>query len=137
MDLRLVFWISATAMAIIFYYPDSLPLAVHILWIAVVSPLVVWTGSGVRLQGKSRSVALLGGTLSYPIYALHYPIFCWVNGIYQFATKRPQSIYFEGPLLFVGILIGSYLLLKLFDEPLRQALGRAGRVPGAVSRAKG
>jgi len=137
MDLRIVFWISAIAMAIIFYYPDSLPLTVHILWIAVVSPLVVWTGSRVRLQGKSRSIALLGGALSYPIYALHYPIFCWVNGIYQFATKRPQSIYFEGPLLFVAILVGSYLLLRIFDEPLRYALSRATWIPGAVSRAKG
>ena len=137
MDLRIVFWISAIAMAIIFYYPASLPLTVHILWIAVVSPLVVWTGSRVRLQGKSRSIALLGGALSYPIYALHYPIFCWVNGIYQFATKRPQSIYFEGPLLFVAILVGSYLLLRIFDEPLRYALSRATWIPGAVSRAKG
>jgi peptidoglycan/LPS O-acetylase OafA/YrhL len=137
MDLRAVFWISGTAMAIIFYYPGQLPLTVHIAWIAIVSPLVVWSGSRVRLPEKIRSIALLGGALSYPIYALHYPIFCWLNGFYQFATKQPQSLSFEGPLLLVGILIGSYLLLRMFDEPLRDTLGRATWLPGAVSRAKG
>jgi len=39
--------------------------------------------------------------------------------------------------LFVAILVGSYLLLRIFDEPLRYALSRATWIPGAVSRAKG
>jgi peptidoglycan/LPS O-acetylase OafA/YrhL len=134
-DLQPAFWFFATLMAIIFYYPNSLPLTVHIVWIALVSPLVVLTGSRVRLSEKFRSVALLAGALSYPIYVLHYPIFTWMNGFYQFEAKH-QNIYFEGPLLFVGILIGSYLALKIFDEPLRYALGRASWIPGAGGRAK-
>jgi peptidoglycan/LPS O-acetylase OafA/YrhL len=136
LNLRPVFWLSVILMAIVFYYPDQLPLTVHLAWIALLSPLVVLTGSRVRLSGVSRSLTLLCGALSYPVYALHYVIFCWMNGFYQFATKRPQSITFEGPLLFVGILAGSYLVLKIFDEPLRFALGRATWIPGAVNRAK-
>jgi peptidoglycan/LPS O-acetylase OafA/YrhL len=135
-SLQPTFWFSAALMAMIFYYPDSLPPIVNILWIAFVSPLVVLTGSRVRLSGKLRSVALLGGALSYPIYVLHYPIFCWMNGIYEFATKQHQSILVEGPLLFAGILIGSYLVLKMFDEPLRYALGRATWKPGAGIQTK-
>jgi peptidoglycan/LPS O-acetylase OafA/YrhL len=135
-DLRPAFWLSVIAMTAIFYYPDSLPLAVHIGWIAIVSPLVVLTGSRVRLAGVARSIALLGGALSYPVYALHYVIFCWLNGFYQFATKQHQSIVFEGPLLVAGILLGSYLVLRAFDEPLRYALGRATWIPGVVTRAK-
>ncbi len=137
MDLRPAFWLSVIAMTVIFYYPDSLPLSAHIAWIAIVSPLVVLTGSRVRLSGHVRSIALLGGALSYPVYALHYVIFCWLNGFYQFATKQHQSIVFEGPLLVAGILAGSYLVLRAFDEPLRHALGRATWIPGAVTRAKG
>jgi peptidoglycan/LPS O-acetylase OafA/YrhL len=108
---------------------------VHLVWIAIVSPLVVWTGSRVRLSGRVKSVALLGGALSYPVYALHYPIFCWMNGLYQFATKQHQNLLFEGPLLLAGILIGSYLVLRIVDEPLRYALSRARWLPGAVRRA--
>ena len=137
MDLRPVFWLSVILMTVIFYYPDTLPLTVHIAWIAVVSPLVVLTGSRVRLSGTARSIALIGGALSYPVYALHYVIFCWLNGFYQFATKQQQSIAFEGPMLVAGILVGSYLVLRVFDEPLRRALARATWIPGTVNRAKG
>ena len=136
LDLRPAFWISATLMTIIFYYPGSLPLSVNLAWIAFVSPVVVLTCSRVRLSGNLCSVALLGGALSYPVYALHYSIFCWLNGIYQFATRKPQSIFAEGPLLLAGILLGSYVVLKTFDEPLRSALTRAAWLPGGVKRAK-
>lgn len=135
-DLAPVFWLAALVMAVIFYYPGELPLTVHLVWIAIVSPLVVWTGSRVRLSGRLQSVALLGGALSYPVYALHYPIFCWMNGLYQFATRQHQNILFEGPMLLAGILIGSYLVLRVFDEPLRYALSRAHWIPGAVRRAR-
>jgi len=134
-NLAPAFWLSAAIMAVIFYYPGELPLPVHLVWIAIVSPLVVWTGSRVRLSGRVRSVALLGGALSYPVYALHYPIFCWMNGLYQFATRQHQNIVFEGPLLLAGILIGSYLVLRIVDEPLRYLLSRASWLPGAVRRA--
>jgi peptidoglycan/LPS O-acetylase OafA/YrhL len=135
-NLRPAFWVSAILMTIIFYYPNSLPLNVHLAWIALVSPVVVLAGSRVRLSERLRSVALVGGALSFPIYALHYPIFCWLNGSYQFVTKKPQSIFGEGPLLLAGILLGSYVVLRFFDEPLRSALTRAAWLPGASKRGK-
>ncbi len=122
MELQRAFWFFAILLALSFYYPARLPPAVHIAFIVLVSPLVVLTGSRVRLSGKWQSIAALGGALSYPVYVLHYPIFCWINGFYQFATKQPQNIYIEGPPLLAGILIGSYFLLKVFDEPTRYAL---------------
>ena len=130
------FWASAALMTVIFYYPDSLPLSVHLAWIVFISPLVVLTGSRVRLSGRFRSVALLAGALSYPVYALHYPIFCWLNGFYQFATKNPPSIFIEGPLVLAGIVLGSYVVLRCFDEPVRSALIRAAWLPGATKRKK-
>jgi peptidoglycan/LPS O-acetylase OafA/YrhL len=135
-DLRPTFWVSAILMTIIFYYPASLPFNVYLAWIAFVSPVVVLAGSRVRISGSLRSIALLGGALSYPIYALHYSIFCWLNGIYQFATKKPQSVFVEGPFLLIGILLGSYVVLRCFDEPLRSALTRAVWLPGAPKRGK-
>ena len=135
-DLKPAFWASAILMAVIFYYPESLPLDVHLAWIAFLSPVVVLTGLRVRLSGNLRSVALVGGALSYPVYALHYPIFSWLNGTYQFVTKKPQSIFVEGPLLLAAILLGSYIVLKCFDEPFRSVLTRATWLPGAAKRAE-
>ena len=135
-DLRPVFWLSVAVVTIIFYYPGFLPLSVHLAWIVFISPLVVLAGSRVRLSGSLSSIALLGGALSYPIYALHYPIFCWLNGFYQFATKNPQSIFIEGPLLLAGIVLGSYGVLRCFDEPVRSALTQAAWLPGGNKTAK-
>jgi peptidoglycan/LPS O-acetylase OafA/YrhL len=134
MDLRPVFWLSAALITIIFYYPNSLPLSVHLAWIVFISPLVVLAGSRVRLSGSLPSIALLAGALSYPVYVLHYPIFCWLNGFYQFATKNPPSVSIEGPLLLVGIVLGSYVVLRCFDEPVRSALTRAAWLPGGTKR---
>jgi peptidoglycan/LPS O-acetylase OafA/YrhL len=135
-DLRPVFWMSAALITLIFYYPVSLPLSVHLAWIVFISPLVVLAGSRVRLSGSLPSIALFAGALSYPVYVLHYPIFCWLNGFYQFATKNPPSVSIEGPLLLAGIVLGSYVVLRYFDEPVRSALTRAAWLPGGTKAGK-
>jgi peptidoglycan/LPS O-acetylase OafA/YrhL len=111
-----------------FYFPYPLPLPFKFVWIALWSPLLVYTGSKIRLMGKTRSIALLGGELSYPVYALHYPIFCWINGTFQVITKQ-QSVLLETPLIVAGVLLGSYFALKNYDEPLRKWLGRRATRP--------
>jgi len=88
------------------------------------------------VSGKGTFHRALGWRFVLSGICAALPIFCWLNGFYQFTTKRPQSIFIEGPLLLIGILLGSYLILKVFDEPLRAALGRAAWLPGAAKRAK-
>jgi len=122
-EFQRVFWFIAALMGLFFYYPYPLSFPLELIWIALLSPLVVYTGSQIRLSGKIRSVALLGGELSYPIYVLHYPLFCWVNGSYQALTKQ-QDVVFEGPLILVFVLIGGFLTLKIYDKPFRKWLDR-------------
>jgi peptidoglycan/LPS O-acetylase OafA/YrhL len=132
-DFQRAFWFIVALTGLCFYYPYPLSLPVKLVWIALLSPLLVYTGSKVRLLGKIRSVALLGGELSYPIYALHYPIFCWMNGSYQ-AVTRQQNVVFEGPLMLGCVLFGSLLALKKYDEPLRKWLDRRA-TRGTATRA--
>jgi peptidoglycan/LPS O-acetylase OafA/YrhL len=103
MEPRVLFWPTSIVMVLLFYYPGELPLSIQLIWLALISPLLTYAGSKISLSGKLRSLALLGGELSYPIYALHYPIFCWINGTYQAATKH-QNIIMETPLVLVGVL---------------------------------
>jgi peptidoglycan/LPS O-acetylase OafA/YrhL len=117
------FWVCTILMVLYFYYPFPLSTPFELLWIALLSPLLVYFGSKIRLRGEIASASLIGGELSYPIYALHYPIFCWVNGGYQAIMKR-QNIAFEGPLFFCCALIGGYVALRMYDEPLRNWLNR-------------
>jgi peptidoglycan/LPS O-acetylase OafA/YrhL len=116
---RYLFWLILILTALLFYYPEELPLSIQLVWVALFSPLLVYAGSKTRLSGKVRSLALFSGELSYPIYALHYPIFCWMNGAYQSLTKQPQTILIEGPIVLSGVLLGSYLALRSFDIPIR------------------
>jgi peptidoglycan/LPS O-acetylase OafA/YrhL len=124
---RLLFWLMLVIMALLFYYPEELPFSVQLVWLVLLSPLLIYTASKIQLSGKLRSWALLGGELSYPVYALHYPIFCWVNGAYQTATKQ-HNVIIEGPLIVASVLAGSYLALKVFDLPLRSWAARSSRV---------
>ncbi|HWX14061.1 MAG TPA: hypothetical protein VNY06_04245, partial [Methylocella sp.] len=112
------------ALAALFYFP--LPLATHfrLIW---VGPIITSAGinRGARdAEGRLRRLALLGGELSYAVYALHYPIFCWVNGLYQ-AAAGPRNLIIEGPVILASVLIGSYVAMKIYDEPLRRRLGLA------------
>jgi peptidoglycan/LPS O-acetylase OafA/YrhL len=115
-----VFWSLVTVMLILFYVPYEAPLAIQLFWL-VLSPILVLAGARARLSTRMSEMGVLGGALSYPIYCLHYPIFCWINGMYR-AHFGPQNIMREGPIVTVVVLILSYEALKLYDEPIRQAL---------------
>jgi peptidoglycan/LPS O-acetylase OafA/YrhL len=115
------FWVLSGVMAILFYFPREVPLAVQLAWVGLVSPALVLTGSRARLSPRMRRVFLLGGLISYPLYALHYPIFCWVNGIYR-AFFGLQMTAVEVPIVIVATLAASWGALKLYDEPVRRAL---------------
>jgi peptidoglycan/LPS O-acetylase OafA/YrhL len=118
------FWGLAAAMAALFYFPLPLATPFRLIWVGLLSPLLVLTGARVTLAGRLRRLALLGGEISYAVYALHYPIFCWVNGLYQ-AAAGPRNLIIEGPVILASVLIGSYVAMKIYDEPLRRRLGLA------------
>ena len=94
--------------------------------------LLVITGSRARLSAPTSRICLLGGALSYPIYCLHYQLFCWVNGLYRtrFGT---QSIMVEGPLVVVIVLTLSFAALKLYDEPFRRILTNRLKRPDSIN----
>lgn len=128
------FWTACVAMVGLFYLPAPLPFGLELAWLAVLSPVLVLSGARLRIGGKVRSIALLGGELSYPVYVLHYPIFCWVNAAFQTAAHR-QDIRLEGPLVLAAVIVGSYVALKIYDEPLRRHLDdRVQGPPGQSTR---
>jgi len=88
------------------------------------SPMVVASGAQFTMSGPVNKILLLGGELSYPIYALHYPIFCWINGLYITAFHA-RSPALESVLIVTGVVGLSLFALRRFDEPVRRRLSAA------------
>ena len=41
------------------------------------------------------------------------------------AAAGPRNLIIEGPVILASVLIGSYVAMKIYDEPLRRRLGLA------------
>jgi peptidoglycan/LPS O-acetylase OafA/YrhL len=114
-----IFWLLAAAMAALFYFPRPLANPFLLLWVGLLSPMLVLAGARVKLAGPLRRFALFGGEISFAVYALHYPLFCWVSGVYQ-AAGGPPNLAIEGPVILASVIVGSFAALRIYDEPLRR-----------------
>ena len=113
--------------AMIFYWPTPAPHWIDLTWSLIVAPLLVLGGRRVTLQGRTRALALWLGDISYPLYALHYPIFVWLNAVFKQSISKSEPMV-EAGVIFPIILASSWILMRYFDEPMRQALsGRLKR----------
>jgi len=99
-------------MLITFYIPVILSFSWTLLWVMILSPLLVMSGSRTILTNRSRALALLAGRLSYPICILNYPVFTWVNRIDQTITHR-QDVEIEEVLPVVTVIVASYAAPRL------------------------
>lgn len=92
----------------------------------MVLPMIVVVGVSQVGLGK---IGRLAGDLSYPLYALHYPILLLASGLYQ--TKMSGVNPHALSVATVGLSVGvSWAALKLYDEPLRGFLSSIRRHRG-------
>ncbi len=91
-----------------------------ITWIMVLSPTIVLCGSFCRVPPRIAGPSMVLGELSYPVYTMHYPIFCWINGVLQ--TVSPRFVAFDIAACTCVILVGSWYALVAFDRPARRWL---------------
>lgn len=127
------FWICSLALLAFFcipYIEGKSPVCLNGVYemfcIMIVFPVLVWIGaSGKTTDRTSSAICKFLGDISYPLYAIHYPImylfYAWLieNKVYTLA----ETWYIAIPV-YLGSIILAYLLLKLYDEPLRKFLGR-------------
>lgn len=94
-----------------------------IFCVVLIFPMIVYfAASNVSKEAFTDKLCKYLGDLSYPLYMIHYPFiyayYAWVkNNNYTF----PNSFY--GALLVViGSVVLAYVVLKLYDEPIRKKL---------------
>lgn len=130
---RGAFWIGSAlllAMFLVPYIPGKSPIcwnaAYELLCIMAIFPIIVCiAASGHTTDQLSKRVCYWLGDLSYPLYAIHYPVmyvfYAWLirNENYHFSEVVPQALLTIG----VSILI-ALLCLKAYDMPVRKWLSR-------------
>ncbi len=99
--------------------------------VMVVAPVLVWTAARFDPPALLQPAARWLGELSYPVYAIHYPLmFLWL-----FFAKRahvPVLLQLIAYVVLVGVLAG--LLNRYWDQPMRRRLNAwlAGERRGAI-----
>jgi peptidoglycan/LPS O-acetylase OafA/YrhL len=98
-------------------------------------PLIVLLGARDRLPRPAVPVAAWLGRISYPLYALHYPLI--IRNSYQLTHGR-QGLALAGAGVFATLLmlLLAWLAAAFYDEPVRRFLTRAFRLGSASSPAR-
>ena len=92
--------------------------------VLVLFPLLVWLGaSGRATDRKTSGICKFLGDISYPLYVIHYPFmylfYAWRGDAIPFAEAWPVAAG-----LFVGSILLAWMVLKVYDEPVRRWLTR-------------
>ena len=74
-----------------------------------------------RPGGRTSRIMTALGALSYPLYVIHYPLMHWTGWLYK-AVHLPERWFVPASVALV--LVGAFLALRLWDEPVRRYLSR-------------
>ncbi len=131
-NMKGVFWICSIILIAIFSVPyigdGTLSYQNGIFDAAVVIlvfPILVYLGSSsFSLNNKMEGIMKILGDISYPLYVVHYPFmylfYSWLRkNNYTFAETWPVAL-----LLFFGNILLAYIVLKVYEEPVRKYLTR-------------
>lgn len=127
------FWICTAVLVALFsvpYLEAMKPVCMNGVYeafcIVIIFPVLVWIGaSGTTTDKRSTQICNFLGGISYPLYMVHYPImylfYAWLikNQLFTFAETWQVALS-----VCVGNVVLAYLILKLYDEPLRKYLAK-------------
>lgn len=120
------FWIFSALLLVLFLVPGlgALSSYYQVTVVCLVFPMLVWQAARVVVPAGQLPLVRFLGRLSYPLYAVHYPLIYLY--IYWIQQTDPQGLTFWGCAVVVflaNVLLGTLCLLW-WDEPVRKKLSR-------------
>ena len=129
------FWICSIVLIILFAIPyidsvESINICLNGVYetfcIAIIFPILLVIGASGKMDGaKSSGMCTFLGNISYPLYAIHYPImylfYAWLieHQLFTFAATWQVAL-----AVFALNILVAYLCLKYYDEPIRKYLAK-------------
>jgi peptidoglycan/LPS O-acetylase OafA/YrhL len=131
-------WFLLAALPLIFLAPAWWGEPYELFCVLAVFPAMVWVALHSEPSPQAQPAFSFLGRISYPIYAIHGPLYILVFRVLWRAHALPKPSLLTG-LGFLAILVGLAALLdRYFDVPIRQWMARARSRPlvplEAVSR---
>jgi peptidoglycan/LPS O-acetylase OafA/YrhL len=125
-------WNLSAAILVLTVLPFVLPIpslvrpAMDSLFVLVGAPTLVWLGSLHEPHQSHRPVVTMLGTLSYPLYAIHYPI-CFLLARYAGHGWAAACAALAGGAVTLGL--ASSAAERFYDKPLRKVIAGGLRRP--------
>jgi len=91
--------------------------------VAIIYPCIILLA--MRVVTTTRQNRLVGwlGSISYPVYAIHAPLFMWLSRLQRVTAARFQvSPYWWIALAVPLAIVSAWTIYKIYDLPLREAL---------------
>lgn len=110
-------WALALAITVIFFVPNSRPWtpAFQLFCVFLAFPAVLVLGANAAVSPGWDAASRLSGGLSYPIYALHYPLLIIVGGLVSKYIHAPWL----GVLGYPLVIALCWAAWRFYDEPAR------------------
>jgi peptidoglycan/LPS O-acetylase OafA/YrhL len=123
---------AALAAVLMLPLGDSLRGPANAAVILLVFPALMIWAANTEAPKALRGLCSAAGDVSYPLYAIHYPLML----LYLAGVQRVAGFGWEAAIWFVPVsLVLSWIVLKVFDEPVRSRLTaamRSGPLPATV-----
>lgn len=91
----------------------------------VAFPAIVWFGARGVVSGIGKNIAVYLGRLSYPLYAIHYPlIYLYIHWINTNQHPFGQQAWCTPVAITIVAITIATICFRFYDEPLRRWLNK-------------
>jgi peptidoglycan/LPS O-acetylase OafA/YrhL len=101
--------------------PFATTVLAQIFAVVLLFPLIVSLGARIHVVGRTAQLCSLLGTISYPLYIVHFPIFVFFAKVQASSAHRAAALMF---VLMAILIVLAWAIAKFYDEPVRTALAR-------------
>lgn len=121
------FWICTLTLIVLFCVPflNKWNGVYEFCCIALIFPMLVWLGASASESKAMPRFYKLLGDISYPLYAIHYPLmYLFFSWLLEAEQHAPGETWAVAIVTYMGSVLLAYICLKCYDIPVRKRLSR-------------